>query len=142
MPPFLTAALSFAKTVFGGVPFWVWPIVALGILAGVQTVRLSAAHANLATEKLSFVTYKAAIATQAAVDNAKAIDALKAYHAMTDAAQAARVARLQAENAELQSRLMEIANVPPEQDGPVSDVLCASLVRLRLATTCAADRRH
>ena len=142
MPFALGAALStawgFAKTVFSGVPLWVWPIVALGIFAGVQTIRLEHAKAATATTQAAFDSYKAQIATQAAADNDKAIEALKAAQAWNDAAVAARVARLQSENAELQKRLEEIANVPPAQDGPVSDVLCATFSRLWRARACAA----
>jgi len=138
----LSTAWSFAKTIFGGVPLWVWPIVALGIFAGMQTLRLEHAKAATATTQAALDSYKAQIATQAAADNAKAIEALRAAQALSDAAVAARVERLQRENAELQKRLEEIANVPPEQDGPVADVLCATFSRLWRTPSCAADRRH
>jgi hypothetical protein len=140
--PALAVVWSFAKTIFGGVPFWVWPIVALALFAGVQSLRLEHAKAALATAQAAFDSYKAQIATQAAADNAKAIDALRAAQAWYDAAVAARVARLQRENAELQKRLEEIAHVPPEQDGPVADVLCAVFSRLWRNPACAADRGH
>lgn len=138
MPPFLLTALGFAKTVFGGVPWWVWPIVGLGLLAGLQTIRLEHAKASYATEHANFAEYQKRIAQQAAIDNQKAIEALRTWQAMTEAAQAARIDRLQRENAELQTTLSEIRNAPAEKDGPVAVVACEYFSRLWGQQACPA----
>ena len=128
---------------YGGVSLPLNPEVLVATI-GVQTVRLANAHAELATAQLAFANYMTDVTTQAALDNAKAVDELKAWQAMNDAAVAARMVALQAANQDLNKRLAEIKNAPPDQDAPPTAELCNSLVRLRLARSCAtaADRRH
>jgi hypothetical protein len=142
------ALLAAGKAVLGaaaGIPWWVWPMVGLALLLSLQTLRLADAHADIAAEQLKAAAverdvadYKTRIAAQAAVDNAKALDDLKAWQAMTEAAQAARLARLQSDNDDLNRRLEAIDHAPDDQDGAVAPVLCDSLVGLHLATGCTA----
>jgi hypothetical protein len=118
--------------------------MALLALFGItQTVRYEHARTRIAVVQSEFDAYKTRIATQAAADNQAAIAALKAAQAWQDAALAQRLQQMQQQNAQLQTRLMEIANVPAEQDGPVADVLCATFGRLWRTQPCAAaERRH
>ncbi len=138
----MSASLSLALAAVRKLPLWLWPLIALAVLLGVQTLRLQRSDSALAQQRAAFADYRTRIAAQAALEQRQAIAALKAWQAMTDAATAARLVRLQQENADLNQRLMEIQNAPPEQDGPVADVLCASFSRLWHAPACAADRRH
>lgn len=138
----MSAILALASGVARKVPLWVWPLIAIALLAGLQTLRLEHARTSTAQLQAEFADYQKRIAAQAAADQQKASDAFKAWQAMSDAAAAARIVRLQRENADLNQRLMEISNAPPEQDGPVADVLCASFSRLWHAPACTADRRH
>lgn len=134
--PALSVVWGFAKTIFGGVPLWVWPIAALALFAGVQTIRLEHAKTAIAATQSAFDIYKAQIATQAAADNAKAIEALKAAQAWNDVAVAKRLADAQTENAKLQAELMEIRNAPRENDAPPSRNACAYYGRVYGQQAC------
>jgi hypothetical protein len=148
----LASLLAAGKTLLGlgtkaaGLaPWWVWPMAGLALWAIVQTARLGTAHVELAqaearyrTELASQAEYQKRI-TQAAADaNRKALDDLKAWQVLTEAAQAARLARLQSDNDDLNRRLEAIDHAPDDHDGAVAPVLCDSLVGLHLASACTA----
>jgi hypothetical protein len=126
----LSLAWKLARTALGSAPWWIWPMGALALLAGLQTIRYEHARTQLALEQAGFAEYQKRVAQATAAANARAIEDLQASQAWQNAALAARNARLQAANAKLQERLQEIADAPPDQDGPVAAVLRRSLERL------------
>lgn len=134
---FLTAAWGFAKiglgaakVVFGGVPLWVYPIIALGLFAGLQTLRYEHAKTAFAVEHANYAEYQKRVAQATAAANVKAIEALRADQVWQEAALALRNSRLNDENDKLNKRLKEIADAPADQDGPVAPILRGSIERL------------